>query len=65
LAVSGGENPDQLLEGWNHATLAITPFPIPGAVEMVFRALGGDELPIFDSIEDRVALCFGVLLISA
>jgi hypothetical protein len=45
--------------------LAITPFPLPGAVEMIYKALGSAPLPIFNSTEDRAALIFGGLLLIA
>jgi hypothetical protein len=39
--------------------LAITPFPIPGAVKMVYRAMASKPLPVFNNVENRVALVFG------
>jgi hypothetical protein len=47
-------------------SLSVMPFPIPGAADMVVKAIGQEKLPIFDSLEDRVALGFGgALLIAA
>jgi hypothetical protein len=39
--------------------LVVAPFPIPGAIEMVRKGLGSEELPIFNSGEDRAALVIG------
>jgi hypothetical protein len=46
--------------------LVFTPFPIPGAVEMIYKAFGKNPLPIFNEPESRAALIIGgVLLIAA
>jgi hypothetical protein len=39
--------------------LAVTPLLLPGAVEMIVKALGGGMLPIFNDPEDRIALFLG------
>jgi hypothetical protein len=43
--------------------LAFTPFPLPGAVEMITKALSSQTLPIFNDVENRAALVFGGLLL--
>lgn len=37
----------------------MTPLLLPGAAEMVFKAFGGETLPIFNQPEDRMTLFFG------
>jgi hypothetical protein len=39
--------------------LALGPLVLPGAAEMIYKALGGDALPIFNGPEDRLALFVG------
>ncbi|HEY2054119.1 MAG TPA: hypothetical protein VGH14_09320 [Solirubrobacterales bacterium] len=39
--------------------LALGPVVLPGAAEMIVKALGGDTLPIFNTAEDRLALIIG------
>jgi hypothetical protein len=45
--------------------LTFTPFPIPGAVEMIYKAFGKSPLPIFNEPESRAALVIGGLLLIA
>jgi hypothetical protein len=39
--------------------MAATPLLLPGALEMMVKALGGEMLPIFNEPEDRIALFLG------
>jgi hypothetical protein len=39
--------------------LALTPSFVPGAIEMIVKAFGRPELPIFNAAEDRMALTIG------
>jgi hypothetical protein len=46
--------------------LALTPSFLPGAIEMILKAFGRPELPIFNAPEDRIALTIGgAMLIAA
>jgi hypothetical protein len=45
--------------------LALSPFPIPGAAEMIYKAFDRDTLPIFNSPENRAALIIGGILLIA
>jgi hypothetical protein len=39
--------------------VAGSPILLPGAIEMMFKAFGGEALPIFNRPEDRLALFIG------
>jgi hypothetical protein len=39
--------------------LAMMPSFVPGAIEMIIKAFGRPELPIFNAAEDRMALTIG------
>jgi hypothetical protein len=45
--------------------LTISPLLLPGAAEMVFRALGRSPLPIFNTAEDRLTLILGAAAVIA
>jgi RsiW-degrading membrane proteinase PrsW (M82 family) len=45
--------------------LAISLLLLPGATEMVFRALGRSALPIFNTGEDRLTLILGAAAVIA
>jgi RsiW-degrading membrane proteinase PrsW (M82 family) len=45
--------------------LAISPLLLPGATEMVFKALGRSALPIFNTDEDRLTLILGAAAVIA
>ena len=45
--------------------LAISLLLLPGAAEMVFRALGRSPLPIFNTPEDRLTLILGAAAVIA
>jgi RsiW-degrading membrane proteinase PrsW (M82 family) len=45
--------------------LAISLLLLPGAAEMVFRALGRSPLPIFNTAEDRLTLILGAAAVIA
>jgi hypothetical protein len=47
------------------AVLVISPLLLPGAAEMVFRALGRSPLPIFNTPEDRLTLILGAAAVIA
>ena len=39
--------------------LALAPSPVPGAVMMIVKAFESETLPIFNGLEDRLALILG------
>jgi hypothetical protein len=43
--------------------LFLSTFPIPGAGEMMWKAIGSESLPIFNEIESRAALFLGGALL--
>jgi hypothetical protein len=45
--------------------LTISPLLLPGAAEMVLRALGRSPLPIFNTAEDRLTLILGAAAVIA
>ena len=45
--------------------LTMSPSLLPGAAEMVFRALGRSPLPIFNTAEDRLTLIFAAAALIA
>jgi hypothetical protein len=45
--------------------LTMSPSLLPGAAEMVFRALGRSPLPIFNTAEDRLTLILGAAAVIA
>lgn len=46
-------------------TLVFVPFPIPGALEMIYKAFGKNPLPIFNDAESRAALILGGMMLIA
>lgn len=45
--------------------VGITPLPLPGALEMIWKALQADPLPMLDSAENRAALTLGGALLTS
>lgn len=46
--------------------LLLMPSLLPGAITMIIKALDSEDLPIFNSLEDRIALILGgAMLIAA
>jgi hypothetical protein len=45
--------------------VASSPLLLPGSAAMVFKAFGGEALPIFNRPEDRLALFFGGAVVLA